>query len=174
MPAIPARVTLNFIAQDDRGFRARIKILSFIPDISVAAEQLHTAASQAGAVGTALQAATNAKIVSTGFGYDFDIAQEPSSETGTYQLVNQGAHLTFGDGTVLKEFLTIPAPVDSMFLTTTQDNLIVVDPTSTAITGLQTALAPFPSPAGGVVFSQFFGGQLRAQKPRRRRVTQGA
>lgn len=172
--ATPGKATFLFTIQDDRGFKARVGINSYYPDLTAAVIHLNTLVADVGTVGTAVQAATNAKVVSTGFAIHWDEAQEPTSETGTYQLVEQGAHLLFGDGTTLRQQLVIPAPVDAMFLTTTQDNLVVVDPASSQVTGLQTAMAPFSSAAGGVVFSQFFGGQLRSQKPRRRRVLQGA
>lgn len=170
----PARLTFKYLAQDDRGFRALMRINALIGDILTGTTTLASIGTAAASIGTAVQACTNAKIVETGFSITFDYAQEPTTETGTYQLVNQGAHLEFGDGRISKEFLTIPAPVDAMFLTTSQDNLIVVNPASSQITGLQSATSGFASIGDGTVFAQFFGGQLRAQKPRRRRVLQGA
>ena len=174
MPAVPARTNWKFEVQDNRGFKASVSFIGFIADLSTAAATLATQQAAVAALGTALQAATNAKVVSTGFGFEFFIAQEPSTETGTYQLVNQKAHLLFGDGNGLKESVSIPAPKDGLFLTSSQDDLIVVNPASTLLTAIQTATANIGSPSGGVYGSQFFGGQLRAQKPRRRRVLQGA
>lgn len=170
----PARLTFKYQAQDDRGFRALMRINALIGDILGGTTTLAAIGTDAANIGTALAAMTNAKIVETGFSVEFDIAQEPTTETGTYQLVNQGAHLTFGDGIISKEFLTIPAPRDNLFLTTSQDNLIVVNPAAANLVALQTATAGLASPADGQVFAQFFGGQLRSQKPRRRRVLQGA
>jgi hypothetical protein len=172
--ATPALWTFNFVAQDNRGFRARIRIPAFVGDITVDATKVQDVAAHAASVGTALAAMTNAKIVRTGFAFDFDIAQEPASETGQYQLVQDKAILTFGDGTVLKEHVFIPAPADVIFLTTSQDNLIVVDPGTSQLAALQSAFSTTPSPAGGIVLSQFFGGQYRGGRSRRRRVTQGA
>lgn len=173
--ATPARAVVTLVIQDNRGFKARIQLVGHDTDISSDLTPLGTHQANVAAIGTAIAAMTNAKVVSTGFGYEFDIAQEPSSETGTYQLVNQQAHLTFGDGTGLKEFLSIPAPKDSLFLTSASENLIVVNPSASILTALQSAAgAELVSPAGGAWGSQFFGGQLRSQKPRRRRVLQGA
>lgn len=175
MAAVPARFGTRFVVQDDRGFKANMVIAGFLPDISTVTTTLATTFTDTAAIGTALAAMSNAKIVETGFFADFDIAQEPSSETGTYQLVSQKAHLLFGDGTTLKNSLSVPAPKDSLFLTSTQDNLIVVNPASSLVTNLQAAVGTLlNSPSGGVLFSQFFGGQMRATKPRRRRVLQGA
>lgn len=172
--AVPARQVLNLVIQDDRGFRSHLRMVGFQPDISTAAAALHAVYTNMAGIGTAIAAMTNAKVVSTGFGFEFDIAQEPSSETGTYQLVSQGAHLLFGDGNTTKLSVTIPAPIDGLFLTTTQDNLIVVDPSAATLTAFQTAAAGLSTPGGGTWGAQFFGGQLRSQKPRRRRVLQGA
>jgi hypothetical protein len=174
MPAVPARYDWNFVAQDDRGFKALMRMVGYLSDISSSTAVLGALFTSVAAMGTALQAATNAKIVSTGFSFDFDLAQEPTTETGTYQLVEQKAHCTFGDGTVLREFLSIPAPKDGLFLTTSQDNLIVVNPASSLITAIQAAGANLGTPSGSTWGQQFFGGQLRATKPRRRRVLQGA
>ena len=172
--ATPARVSLNFVVQDNRGFKALVKIRAHYDDILTSTETIGTVSTDVGAVGTAVAAMTNAKVVSTGFSTEWDIAQEPSSETGSYELVIQGAHMQFGDGAGLREYITIPAPKDTLFLTTGQDNLIVVNPASSLITALQTAAGNFNTPGDGVVFAQFFGGQLREGKPRRRRVLQGA
>jgi len=172
--ATPARANLNFVVQDDRGFKARVTMVTHVDDILPSTVVLGVYATDVAAVGTALAAMTNAKVVSTGFSFDFDIAQEPSTETGTYQLVNQGLHLAFGDGAGLKEFLTVPAPKDNLFLTTASENLIVANPAAAGITGLQTAMTNFNTAGDGVWGAQFFGGQLRSQKPRRRRVLQGA
>jgi len=172
--ATPARASLNFVVQDDRGFKALVKIRAHIDDILTSTSVLGTFATDVGSVGTAVAAMTNAKVVSTGFSTEWDLAQEPSTETGTYQLVIQGAHMQFADGAGLREYITIPAPKDTLFLTSGQDNLIVVNPASSLVTGLQTAASNFNTPGDGVVFAQFFGGQLREAKPRRRRVLQGA
>lgn len=172
--ATVARYTWHFIVQDNRGFRANVRMVGFDADISTDTTTFMGAFTAAGAMGTALAAATNAKVVESGFDLAFDIAQEPSSETGTYQLVSQGAHNIFGSGGVQKEFMTIPAPKDAIFLTTSQDKLIVVDPASSLIAAIQSAGANLPTSDGGHWGAQFFGGQLRAQKPRRRRVLQGA
>jgi hypothetical protein len=173
--AVPARFGAKFVIQDDRGFRSNVRINAYLPHIDTVTTPLDTVYTDVAAIGTALAAMTNAKVVSTGFFATFDIAQEPSSETGTYQLVEQKAALLFGDGNTLKERIEIPAPIDGLFLTTTQDNLVVVDPTAATLTAFQAAVgALFNSPTGGVLMSQFFGGQLVGGKPRRRRVLQGA
>lgn len=174
MPAVPAKLTFEYVVQDNRGFKARVNIHGFTADISTDAALISDLFTVTAALGTAVANATNGKVVSTGFAFDFDIAQEPSTETGTYQLVQDKAILTFGDGTVLKEQVYIPAPRDSLFFTTTQDNLIVVNPASSIVTGLQSAVSSQPSPAGGIILSQFFGGQYKGSKSRRRRVRQGA
>lgn len=173
MPAVPARVSVNLVLQDNRGFKARCRFIAFDPDVSTDANLISDAFTNAAAVGAAVAGMSNAKVVATGFAWDFDIAQEPASETGTYQLVQDKAVLTFGDGTVLKSHGIIPAPRDALFLTTSQDNLIVVDRASSELSALQSALAHYVSPAGGVVGSQFFGGQYQGHRSRRRRVLQG-
>lgn len=174
MAAVPAIQFYDFDVQDDRGFRARVRILGFTTDVSTDAALVSGEYTIAAGIGTALQAMTNAKVVRSSFGFAYQIAQEPSTETGTYQLVQDKAVLTFGDGTILKEHLYVPAPKDALFLTTSQDNLIVVNPASSLVTGMQTATNTVPSPAGGTIFSQFFGGQYQGKKSRRRRVLQGA
>lgn len=171
----PARCSLNFVVQDNRGFRALARVNAHVDDIlATMVTDLGDFATAVAGVGTAIGNMTNAKIVSTGFSFEFDIAQEPSSETGTYQLVQQGARLNFGDGKTQTAHLTIPAPKDSLFLTSASENLIVVNPAASILTALQTATNVFNTADDGIVFSQFFGGQLREGKPRRRRVLQGA
>jgi hypothetical protein len=172
--ATPARLSINLVVQDDRGFKARVRFVTFDPDVSANGNLISGEFSAVAALGAAVQAFTNAKVVSTGFGWDFDLAQEPTSETGTYQLVQDKAILTFGDGSTLKNHVFIPAPVDAAFETTTQDNLIVIKPGASVVTGLQSAMSAFNTPSGGVYGSQFFGGQYVGRKPRRRRVLQGA
>jgi len=173
--AVPAIQEYLYEVQDDRGFRAHMRLTGFIADVSAATVHLSVIAGNAGAIGTALQAMTNAKIVSTGFAMRFDIAQEPTSESGVYQLVEQGAILSFGDGNTGRERLTIPAPVDALFLTGGADNLIVVDPAASVLTALQSATTTdIVTATGGQWGAQFFGGQLKGTKPRVRRVLQGA
>lgn len=173
--AVPFRSTYRFVIQDNRGFKAQVVLVGNGADISADLTPTNTHQANVAAIGTALAAMTNAKVVSTGWGYEFDIAQEPSSETGTYQLVTEKAHCTFGDGNTLKEFASIPAPKDALFLTGGSDNLIVVNPAASILTAFQTATqAEIGTASGGFWGAQFFGGQLRAVKPRRRRVLQGA
>jgi hypothetical protein len=167
-------IVLEF--QDNRGFRGLTRINMFRPDISTDSTVNSALYADVVAVAAAVAAGSNSKLVRVGYSWDFDYAQEPSSETGTYQLVQQKARLDGGDGNGGFQHMSIPAPVDAMFLTTTQDDLIVVDPASTVVTGIQAALAAgvFKTPRLGQPFSQFFGGQLIEGKPRRRRVLQGA
>lgn len=173
--AVPAKWGAKFVVQDDRGFRANVRINAYLPHIDTTTTTLATVESDISAIGTAVQGITNAKVVSTGFFAEWDLAQEPSSETGTYQLVQQKASLLFGDGNVSRQRMLLPAPIDGLFLTTSQDNLIVVDPTAAGLAALQTAVnAVFNSTSGGQTFAQFFGGQLVQGKARRRRVLQGA
>lgn len=176
MPAVPATSFLVVEIQDNRGFRSTVRVEGFDADVS-------TDTSVVGAdvwanwdpVVAAIQAMTNAKVIGASFGWRYDIAQEPSSETGEYQLVIQKAHLQGGDGAGAFMSISVPAPKDALFLTHGQDNLIVVDPAATILTNFQSACGTAAATArGGHPFSQFFGGQLRAARPRRRRVTQGA
>lgn len=181
MTAVPCKVSFIGEFQDNRGFRSLVRLNGFLPDLSTStatiAQFYEGAETNSPSVFGALAAMSNTKLVRHVWVFSYDLAQEPSSETGTYQLVTQKAELTGGDGNGLIEHLSIPGPKDAMFETTTQDNLIVVNPASTLITNLQSALATSPgmgSPSGGQIFTQFFGGQLRVGKPRRRRVLQGA
>jgi hypothetical protein len=163
------------VVQDNRGFKSTFRVHGFKTDISTDGGTLSVLYGLVAALGTALQAATNAKIVETGVQFDWSIAQEPSSETGTYQLVTEQAILRFGDGTVNLSRAYVPAPKDGLFLTGSSDNLIVVNPVSTELTNLQAAgNALWLTSAGSPVWSQFFGGQLVGRKPRVRRVLQGA
>jgi len=177
--ATPANVTLMYTIQDNRGYRANVQFNEFISDIEGSVEALGDIHTGSVAVGTALQALTNAKVVKSGWSYSYDYAQEPSSETGVYELVIQKAGLQGGDGAGGFMRAAIPAPKDALFLTTADNNLIVVNPAAGILTALQAALlnsatGQFPTPRGGSAFAQFFGGQLVEGKPRRRRVLQGA
>lgn len=173
--ATPSIVEFLYIAQDDRGFRSRIRLVGYDPDITVGATTIVTFLANVAAVGALIGNMTNAKIVKTGAAFAFDIAQEPTTEAGTYQLVQQAAILEFGDGNTGKERLSIPAPRDNLFLSAGQDNLIVVNPAAASLTALQAGLSGvLLTTTGGSWGSQFFGGQLRQGKPRRRRVLQGA
>lgn len=175
MPAVPSNQYFSMEFQDNRGFRATVRVNGFLPDISTGTVTLAQIYGAAAAVSAAVAACSNAKLVRVGTGFDFDYAQEPSSEAGTYELVMQKARLQGGDGNGGFEFLSVPAPKDALFLTTADNNLVVINPAAGGITGLQAALAAnVTSPRGGGVFSQFFGGQLVEGKPRVRRVLQGA
>lgn len=175
MVAVPARVSADFVVQDDRGFKANVRATGYIPDVSADSSLVSAVYTRIAAIGTALAACTNAKIVQSGMSWEWSIAQEPATESGTYELVIQKARLNWGDGTVLRSHTSVPAPVDALFLAASSENLIVVNPASTQLTGLQTAINAFlVSPAGEGIASQFFGGQLVQGKPRRRRVLQGA
>jgi hypothetical protein len=171
---VPANLALHFVVQDNRGFKANVKVSAFDVDVSADGVTVETFYGEVASVITALQAMTNAKVVKAGFGWSFDYAQEPSTETGTYELVVQKAKLLGGDGAGAFMSVEIPAPKDALFLTSADNNLIVVNPTASGITGFQTSLAGFATARGGAPFSQFFGGQLIGAKPRRRRVLQGA
>lgn len=177
--ATPANVSYDFEIQDNRGFRSTLSFNAFSVDIDTEAAAVSDLAAATEALGTAVQALTNAKVVRTGFSMNFDYAQEPSSETGVYELVIQKARLQGGDGAGGFMTASIPAPKDALFLTSADNNLIVVNPAAGILTALQAALVHttpgmFPTPRGGSVFAQFFGGQLVEGKPRRRRVLQGA
>jgi hypothetical protein len=177
--ATPANVTFQYEIQDNRGFRSNMSINMFEPDIDASVTVLGDIATGVEAVGTVVQALTNAKVVKSGFTMSFDYAQEPSSETGVYELVIQKARLQGGDGAGGFMSLSVPAPKDGLFLTSADNNLIVVNPAATLLTNFQSALTNsgtgiFGTPRGGSAFAQFFGGQLVEGKPRRRRVLQGA
>lgn len=167
------KVTMEF--QDNRGFRANVVLNGYVPDITSGTTTIPTVQAEAIAVATAVANMSNAKLIRTGFAFDYDYAQEPSTETGTYQLVQQKARLQGGDGNGGFMSISIPAPKDAIFLTSADNNLIVVDPTSALVTAFQAAAsAGVETPRGGGPFTQFFGGQLREDKPRVRRVLQGA
>jgi len=173
--AVPALLRVAQVMQDDRGFRARYEVTGFEPDISVIPATVGAAYAAIAALTGAMAAASNAKSVRTSFTYEFDIAQEPTSETGTYQLVQDKAICTFGDGMGLFSKLFIPAPRDALFLTTADNNLITVNPASSELTAIQAAaVGVLSSPAGGQLLTQFFGGQYKGNRSRRRRVLQGA
>jgi len=177
--ATPANITYQYEIQDNRGFRSNASVTMFDPDLDGSTITLGDIAAGAAAVGTVVQAMTNAKVVKSGFTFSFDYAQEPSSETGVYELVLQKARLQGGDGAGGFMSISIPAPKDALFLTSADNNLIVVNPTATILTNFQAALVNsgtgiFPTARGGSAFAQFFGGQLVEGKPRRRRVLQGA
>lgn len=197
--AVPANISLIAEFQDNRGFRAITRINLFQGDISDIGTgsffgnwsifTLYTlAASGSGSILGALAAMSNSKVIKQAIQIDLNYAQEPSSETGTYQLVQDKAHLEFGDGRGGFSSLSVPAPKDGLFLTTADNNLVVVDPTSSLLTAFQTALAATTSQAliglqtegplnktarGGSYGSQFFGGQYLGKKSRTRRVLQG-
>lgn len=172
--ATPANFDLTFTIQDNRGFKSLASFRSFIPDIESTGEILDDIWTGVDGVRVAVAGLTNAKVVGVDFGYKYAIAQEPTTDTGQYQLVTQKARLEGGDGNGGFMSVEIPAPKDTIFLSTTQDNLIVVDPADSLITALQSALTVMTTPRGGHPFQLFFGGQLIQGKPRVRRVLQGA
>lgn len=196
MTAQPARARVTCTYQDIQGFKSHCTFEFFLPDItggtywgnttlaSINASALTGSSSIAGRAGSC----SNAKLVETSFEVSTNYAQEPTSESGKYPLTRNKAKLQFGDGNGLQSFVSIPAPVDALFLTSGQDNLIVVNPAATVLTNLQAAFAAqsdqgavadqsygkYPTASGGTYGSQFFGGQLTNAKPPRRRVRQGA
>lgn len=177
MTAVPSNFKITCEFQDNRGFRALADINLYVPDISADAAVVSAKYTYVAGVAAALALASNSKLIRVTFAYSFDYAQEPSTETGTYELVIQKARLNGGDGNGGFMRVSIPAPKDTLFLTTADANLVVVNPASTLVTGLQAALAAsgdYPTPRLGASFAQFFGGELVQGKPRRRRVLQGA
>lgn len=201
MAAFPANIAAVAVVQDKQGFKANVRINLFAADLSVGGssnigtadlQTLVLLATQATtSIFATLQAMTNAKIVRQGLQIDFNYAQEPTTESGTYELVTQKAKLNFGDGAGGFSHIEIPAPIDGLFETTSQDDLIVINPASAALTAFRNAFnatndvsqgalsaSTFNllnlTPRGGTYGAQFFGGQLTSGKPRRRRVLQGA
>lgn len=194
MTAVPAVLTVGAVFQDVRAFKSDVKLnLAYLPDISsdtgLGTFPLTSIYAAVAGILTALAAMSNSKVVEQSIGIRFNLAQEPTTETGTYQLVQQHADFSFADGTMLRQRLAIPAPKDALFLTTSQDDLVVINPASSLLTALQssiTATVSVPAVTGGTlaVFtgqtrgggtwgSQFFGGQMVQGKARRRRVLQG-
>lgn len=184
MTAVPANFYIDMTFQDTQGFRSQARIAFFEVDLSGATAALVSDMyAYSAAVTAAVAAASNAKLVRQNTSFDWGYAQEPTTETGMYELVTQKAHLDGGDGNGGFMKLEIPAPKDALFLapsTPSQDKNVVVNPGSSLLTAIQSALANSsltwsPSTArGGKPFSQFFGGQLIQAKARRRRVLQGA
>jgi len=133
-------------------------------------------------VAAAVAAKSAAKLIRFGWQYDTNYAQEPSPDTVVYPLVRQKARLEFGDNLGGFQSLSIPAPISTLFESTTQDNLIVVNPASVAtIQSTAQALltsAGYGSPRGvpstATGYAGFYGGQLVNSKPPVRRVLQGA
>lgn len=200
--ATPANISLVIEYQDDKGFRALQRVNLFAADISDSGPSNIRAMTLdaiwnlffngATSVAGTLALMSNAKQVRQGIQIDVNYAQEPTSESGMYQLVTQKAKLNWGDGVGGFNHFEVPAPVDSLFLPEpgsgmSQDALLVVNPASSLLSNFQTAIAgsfaqgavaaisvgPFTTPRGGHYGSQFFGGQLAQGKPRRRRVLQG-
>ena len=134
-----------------------------------------------GKIVNALTGLTNGKITRAGFSAMADFAAPPSSETGKYELVTTKAHATFLDGGIGRQTLSIPAPVDALFLGSgVPGQLSTMTPSvwSTASTigqALQTAVQAFATAgsfttlAGGTPLNQFGGGAIRqGHAPRRR------
>jgi len=165
-------ITMTF--QDTRGFKAFTRVTAYQPNLDGSAEVLDDIYTDVNGIATATAALSNAKLVRVSFGYVYDIAQEPTSESGQYQLVTQKAHLEGGDGAGGFMSADIPAPKDTIFLATASENLTVIDPADSLITAWQATFGDLGTPRGGVPFSQFFGGQYVGGKPRVRRVLQGA
>ena len=172
--ATPANFSINLTFQDIQGFKALARFNAFLPDVESTGEILDDIWTNVHTVASAAAAMSNAKLVKIEFGYSADWAQEPTSESGQYRLVIQKARLEGGDGAGGFMSVQIPAPQDTIFLSSTQDNLIVVDPADSLVVALQTALTALTTPRGGHPFQQFFGGQLQNDNPRVRRVKQGS
>lgn len=191
----PADASIIGTFQDIQGFKSQVRIDVYFPDISggtywgnttlasINASALTGAASVLGR----LASMSNAKLVEASFALHAHYAQEPTTESGTYKLVRQKAKLEFGDGDGGFSYIQVPAPIDALFLTSGQDNLIVVNPAATALTNFQAAVAAtadqgavadqnyggYVTPRGGIYGSQFFGGQVAQMKAPTRRVRQG-
>lgn len=179
MVAVPGNLKVTMEFQDNRGYRAITIANTFIADLTGAGAAGATLAdiwAATAAFSAAVAAASNSKLVRVGWGLDADYAQEPTSETGVYELVTQKARLDFGDGAGGFMHMSVPAPKDALFLTSADNNLIVVNPAAGILTAIQAAGAGLVGapPRGGTWGAQFFGGQLVQGKPRIRRVLQGA
>lgn len=127
---------------------------------------------------TAFAALTNAKIVRAGYAVNADWAAEPTGESGKQQYVQSKARTQWMDGHGIRAALSIPAPVDALFLTGVGMQTVVNPALSLAGGGgilgaLQTAVATMGGlTAGrGVPLSIFNGGQLVIGKaPTKRRI----
>lgn len=193
---VPANIEVSAEFQDNRGFRSNATIHLFTPALDTGAGLFDVSVGSlwtfymngATSVLGALAAMSNAKVIRQSIAIHANYAQEPTSETGEYQLVQDKARLEFGDGLGGFASLSVPAPKDALFLTSSQDNLIVVNPASSLVTALQAAfttsitqaaigavpgLLPSGTPRGGTWGAQFFGGQYQGHRSRRRRVLQG-
>ena len=170
----PANYKCTMEFQDNRGFRANAVVNGFVPDITAGTTTLDAVFLESLATAGAVAALSNAKLIRAGFAFDYDYAQEPATESGVYELVQQKARLQGGDGNGGFMSLSVPAPKDAIFLTSADNNLIVVNPAAGLITtNLPIIAAGVGTARGGAPFAQFFGGQLVEGKPRRRRVLQG-
>jgi len=179
MTAVPATLIVVAEFQDLQGFRSKTEVRSFLNDLSTSGNLFSDVYAVATAITAKLALASNAKLIRQSFSVIWGWAQEPTTSSGKYELVQNKARLQGGDGAGGFMSMEIPAPADAMFLTSGQDNLVVVNPASTIITNLQaaitTAIGTFQmdTPRGGHPFQQFFGGQVQNAKAPRRRVLQG-
>jgi hypothetical protein len=188
MVLIPTESAALIEFEDQQGQRALVRInFGFTPDILTDAGAWY-ANNASGlfakvfdpAAGTditrTVAAMSNAKVVRVGLLFTSDWSVEPTGEAGLHKYVQEKARLTFRDGSGGVEHLSIPAPIDGLFLTGVGMQT-VVDPAlavAGVIKNLMTAVAGTAAltPRGGTWGSQFFGGQLATGKPPRRRRIQ--
>jgi hypothetical protein len=173
MTAVPANINIDLQFKDVQGYQAVTRVVMHEGDVSTDGLTVGGAYTAALALAAAVQAASNAKLTKVGFSYYFDYAQGPTSESGHYELTSQKSRMLFGDGNGGFESMQIPAPVDTLFLTTGSGNLTQVNEASALITAIQTAGATYFTynyygPRQGTPLSAFYGGHYTAKRlPRR-------
>jgi hypothetical protein len=150
---------------DVNGDTANVRIPSNQGDARTIAQLATTA----GALGAAITACSNAKGIRTGVNILFTEAQlivgTAPPTNAEYSSVTDGARLQFANGVGSRAAITIPAPLEADFGSSSN----VVDSTNANIAALITAYAADASDKGGVAFNLYKGGIKVGKRARRRR-----
>lgn len=157
-----------YISRTIKGWKIRVRICFTVEDTVYTASLYAT---QTGAIATELTALTNSTWVA-GSGWSHNIEQAWATSTSDYDNAEDAVVLSYATnlGTIAK--ISIPNPKDSIFLA----DKMTVDPTNTAVMGLNTYLVLAGDPttefvastAAGGLYQTFLGGLRKRSKTRRK------
>ena len=141
-----------------------------IPTLQIDTRTLAQLATTSGALGTAIVALTNGKVVKTGFSFDIVTAQYLVGATppfnAEYSSVTDGARMQFSNALRERMSATVPAPLEHVF----GANSNIVDSTQADVAAFIALIAADATGASGTAFNLYEGGVKTGKGARRRRT----
>jgi hypothetical protein len=142
-----------------------------IPSLQVDTRTIAQNATASAALGAAIVALTNGKVIKTGVSFDFVTAQYLVGSTpptnAEYSSVTDGARLQFSNSLRERMSTTIPAPLEHVFGTNTN----IVDSTQADVATFIGLIAADAVGASGTTFNLYEGGVKTGRGARKRRTS---